>query len=195
MQGVAGLKARFPEARVVAPAKEAGSIPSVDVEVAEGDSVMVGGLKAKVIETPGHTAGHIVYWFEGEEILFAGDTLFAMGCGRVFETPLSTMWNSLMKLTHLPTETVIYCGHEYTASNARFALTVDPDNAVLKERAAAVFAMREAGKPTLPTTMEIELVTNPFLRADNPAVKRAVGMPDGDPAAVFAELRERKNKA
>jgi hydroxyacylglutathione hydrolase len=194
VQGVPGLKARFPEARIVAPAKEAEKIGGVDLAVKEEDTVMVGHLRAKVIETPGHTAGHIVYWFEDDDILFAGDTLFAMGCGRVFETPLSTMWNSLMKLTHLPTETTIYCGHEYTASNARFALTVDPDNIVLKERAEKVAALRAAGLPTLPTTLEIELVTNPFLRADNPGVKQALGMVDADPGAVFAELRQRKNK-
>ncbi len=195
IQGVAGLKARYPAVRVVAPAKEAQGIGGVDLGVAEHDTVSVGQLSAKVIETPGHTAGHIVYWFEAEDVLFAGDTLFALGCGRVFETPLDVMYESLMKLTHLPLETQVYAGHEYTLSNARFALTVDPDNAVLRERAMGIERMREAGTPTLPTTIEIELATNPFLRADNPAVKAAIGMADADPAAVFSELRERKNKA
>ncbi len=195
VQGLAGLKARYPEARVVAPAGEADKIGYVDLRVAEDDTVLVGHLGGKVIETPGHTAGHIVYWFEEEDVLFAGDTLFAMGCGRVLETPLDTMWDSLMKLVRLPLETRIYAGHEYTLSNARFALTVDPDNAVLKERAAEVEALRANNTPTLPTTLEIELATNPFLRADNPAVQAAVGLPGADPAAVFGELRRRKNKA
>lgn len=195
VQGVAALKARFPDARVVAPAKEADRIGGVDLRVAEGDVVSVGRLRAKVIETPGHTAGHVVYWFEDDDVLFAGDTLFAMGCGRVFETTLDTMYDSLMKLTHLPLETRIYCGHEYTLSNARFALTVDPGNAVLKARVVEVERLRAAGQATVPTTLAIELATNPFLRADNPEVKAAVGLADADPARVFTVLRERKNRA
>ncbi len=193
-QGVPGLKARFPEARVVAPRKEASRIGGLDLAVVEDDVVELGELRAKIIETPGHTAGHIVYWFESEDVLFAGDTLFAMGCGRVFETPPETMWHSLMKLTRLPTETTVYCGHEYTLSNARFALTVDPANPVLAERAATVERLRSDNRPTLPTTLEIELATNPFLRADSPGIKAALGMPDADPTNVFTALRERKNK-
>lgn len=195
VQGVPGLKAAFPEVRVTGPAAEAAKIGGLDRTVAEGDTVKAGRLQARILETPGHTAGHIVYWFEDEDVLFAGDTLFALGCGRVFETPLATMYASLMKLTHLPTETRIYCGHDYTLSNARFAVTVDPDNAVLKERAAQVEALRAAGTPTLPTTLAIELATNPFLRADEPQIKAALGLPDADPAAVFAALRERKNRS
>ncbi len=194
-QGIPAVKARFPQAKVTAPAREAERIGGVDHPVREGDTVAVGHLRAKVIETPGHTAGHIVYWFEGQDVLFAGDTLFALGCGRVLETPLDTMWESLGKLNRLPTETQVYAGHEYTQSNARFALSVDPDNAVLRHRAAEVDELRAAGKPTLPTTLEIERATNPFLRADNPAVQAAVGLAGADPAAVFAELRERKNRA
>lgn len=194
-QGIPALKARFPRAVVTAPAKEAGRIGGVDRPVGEGDTASVGRLHAKVIETPGHTAGHVVYWFEGQDVLFAGDTLFALGCGRVLETPLDTMWASLSKFARLPSETQVYAGHEYTAANARFALTVDPGNATLKHRAAEVEALRAAGKPTLPTTLEIERATNPFLRTDNPAVQAAVGLAGADPAAVFAELRERKNRA
>ena len=195
VQGIAGLKARFPGLRVVGPAAEAAKIGGLDETLKEGDTTRVGSLVAKVIETPGHTAGHINYWFEEENVLFSGDTLFAMGCGRVFETPLATMYDSLTKLARLPPETTIYCGHEYTQSNARFALTVDPDNVALKDRAAAVETLRAQGKPTLPTTLAIELATNPFLRAGAPELKRAVGMAEADPASVFAELRERKNKA
>lgn len=193
-QGIAGVKARFPAARVVAPASEAARIGRVDLGVSEGDLVQVGDLQAKVIETPGHTAGHIVYWFEDDDALFAGDTLFALGCGRVLETPLATMWDSLVKLSQLPGETEVYCGHEYTAANAKFALTVDPANDLLRQRAREVDALRANGSPTLPTTIAIELATNPFLRAEQPDVQAAVGMAGADPGAVFAELRERKNR-
>ncbi len=195
VEGIPALKARFPEIRVVAPAAEATAIGGVDLGVSEGDEVMVGHLGAAVIATPGHTAGHIVYWFEEAGALFAGDTLFALGCGRVMETPLDTMWDSLLKLSRLPGDTQVYCGHEYTASNAKFALTVEPDNAVLRERAREVDGLRAEGRPTLPTTIALELAANPFLRCAEPAVQAAAGLPGGEPAAVFAVLRERKNRA
>lgn len=194
IQGIAGVKARFPRARVVAPAKEAARIGGVDLGVAEDDTVVVGNLQAKVIETPGHTAGHVVYWFEDNDTLFAGDTLFALGCGRVIETSMATMWGSLVKLCQLPGETQVYCGHEYTLANAKFALTVDPANDLLKRRADEVAAVRAEQRATLPTTIAVELATNPFLRAEKPEVQAAVGMPNADPADVFAELRERKNR-
>jgi hydroxyacylglutathione hydrolase len=193
--GIPGLKARFPRARVVGPAKEAAKIGLLDLEVGEGDGVHVGALEAMVIEVPGHTSGHIVYWFEQEDLLFAGDTLFAMGCGRGFEEPASVLFHSLMKLASLPGETQVYCGHEYTLANARFALTVDPGNEILRDRAEEVKRLREAGQFTLPTTITIELATNPFLRAEEISVQEGVGMKGADPAAVFAELRERKNRA
>ena len=195
VEGIAGLKARFPDVRVVAPAKEATRIGGVDLGVSEGDVVVVGNMHAKVLETPGHTAGHVVYWFEGDDTLFAGDTLFSLGCGRVLETPMHVMWDSLIKLSQLPGETQVYCGHEYTLANAKFALGVDPGNVVLEERAREVEALRAQGRPTLPTTIALELAANPFLRADKPEVKAAIGMPDAEGAAVFAELRERKNRA
>ena len=194
VQGIPALKDRFPQARVVAPAKEAARIGRVDATVAEGDFVKVGSTQARVIDTPGHTAGHIVYYFESEDALFAGDTLFAMGCGRVLETPLAVMWNSLVKLAALPGETQVYCGHEYTLANAKFALSVDPGNDMLKSRADQVAAMRAAGKPTLPTTIALELDTNPFLRAEDAAISAKMGLPGADPAAVFAALREAKNR-
>ena len=193
-QGVPALKARFPGLRVSAPAKEAARIGGVDHPLAEGDYARVGRLAAKVLETPGHTAGHIVYWFEEEEIAFAGDTLFALGCGRVFETPPAVMWASLLKLAALPGSTQVYCGHEYTEANARFALTIEPDNALLKARAAEIAALRAAGKPTLPTTIAAEMATNPFLRAEEPTVQAAIGMAGADPAAAFAEIRGRKDR-
>ena len=194
-QGIPGLKSRFPDARVVAPAKEADRIANVTETVAEGDTVRVGDLAAKVLETPGHTAGHVVFWFEEEDLLFAGDTLFPLGCGRVFETPMPVMLASLLKLVRLPIETNVYCGHEYTLSNARFALTVDPANTLLQNRAAEVEAMRAAGTPTVPTTIALEMATNPFLRAEDPELRKAIGMESADPTAVFVELRERKNRA
>ena len=160
----------------------------------EGDYVRVGKLAARVIETPGHTAGHIAYLFEEDEIVFVGDTLFSLGCGRVFETPYAVMWDSLLKLAALPGETQVYCGHEYTEANARFALTIEPENPLLKDRVAAVAALRAAGSPTVPTTIFAELAANPFLRAEEPQVQAAIGMTDADPAVAFAELRARKDR-
>jgi len=195
IQGAPGLKARFPKLRIAGPAKEASRIGALDVPLSEGDYAQVGRIAASVIETPGHTAGHICYWFEQDEIAFCGDTLFALGCGRVFETPLSVMWDSLSKLAdRLPGETEIYCGHEYTQANARFAVTVEPDNVVLKGRVEEIARLRAAGRATLPTTMVLELATNPFLRAEEPEVQAALGMAGADPAAVFAELRTRKDR-
>jgi hydroxyacylglutathione hydrolase len=194
-QGIPALKARFPDARITGPAKEADKIGSLDTTLAEGDGVSVGALRAKVLETPGHTAGHIVYWFEDEALLFAGDTLFPLGCGRVFETSMSTMLTSLLKLTRLPIETQVYCGHEYTLGNARFAVTVDPDNTLLRSRAAEVEVLRKDEKPTVPTTIALEVATNPFLRVGDPSLQRAVGLSGADPTDVFTEIRERKNRA
>jgi hydroxyacylglutathione hydrolase len=195
VQGIPGLKQRFPAARIVAPAKEAEEIGGVDLAVVENDIVEIGELSAKIIETPGHTKGHIVYWFEDDDLLFAGDTLFVMGCGRVFETSMTVMWESLVKIANLPEETQVYCGHEYTLANARFALSVDPQNDLLKRRAEEVVEMRERGEWTPPSTIGLEIATNPFLRAEDPLVQAAVGLKGHDPAEVFGELRERKNRA
>lgn len=194
VQGIAALKARFSEARVVGPQKEAGKIAALEVAVKEGDTVKVGALSASVIETPGHTLGQINYWFGAEKLLFSGDTLFALGCGRVMETPLEVMWHSLAKLAALPPDTQVYCGHEYTQSNARFALSVEPDNQALQERARHVDALRAHGSATVPSTLELELATNPFLRAAAPDMQKAIGMSGADPAKVFAELRTRKDR-
>ncbi len=193
VQGISAVREAFPGLRVVGPAQEAQRIGGVDVQVKEGDYVEVGALKARVIETPGHTAGHIVYFFEDDEILFAGDTLFSLGCGRVLETPYPVMWSSLEKLMDLPGETQVYCGHEYTQANARFALTIEPANPDLKARAEAVTALRAQGKPTLPTTIALELAANPFLRAQVAQVQKAVGLEGADPAQVFSEIRRRKD--
>jgi hydroxyacylglutathione hydrolase len=194
VQGIPEVKARFPKARVVAPAGEAEKVPMVDETVREGDLVKVGSLTAQVYETPGHTIGHIVYYFDQDRLLFAGDTLFSIGCGRVNEAPMVVMWESLVKLAALPEETAVYCGHEYTIANGKFALTIDPDNTILQEHLAKCAAIRERGGFTLPSTIGLELAINPFLRAEVPEVQAQVGMAGQDPAAVFAEIRERKNR-
>ncbi|ATQ70087.1 MULTISPECIES: hydroxyacylglutathione hydrolase [Methylosinus] len=193
IQGVAGLKARYPNARVVGPRKDLGRIGGVDLPVGEGDVVTVGAARARVIEAPGHTTGHILYHFADDDILFVGDVLFSLGCGRVFETPMQVMHASLAKIAALPPRTRVYCGHEYTEANARFALTVDPANPRLAERVREVETLRRAGAATLPTTIAQELATNPFLRADDPGLRRATGMEQAPPERVFAALRERKN--
>jgi hydroxyacylglutathione hydrolase len=195
VQGIAGLKTRFPRARVAGPRREAAKIGGLDVALGEGDRVEIGALKGQAMEVPGHTSGHVAYWFEDEAIAFTGDTLFAMGCGRGFEEPAEVLFCSLMRLAALPEQTQVYCGHEYTLANARFALNVDSRNAALIERAEAVARLREAGQFTLPTTIALELATNPFLRADEPDIKAAIGMSGAPAGAVFAELRERKNRA
>ncbi|MCB1491282.1 MAG: hydroxyacylglutathione hydrolase [Rhodobiaceae bacterium] len=192
---VAGIEAlKSVGVTVTGPAKEASKIPGIDKTVSEGDTITLGNHTARIIETPGHTLGHIAYWFADDALLFAGDTLFALGCGRVFEGTMEMMWASLDKIRALPNETVAYCGHEYTAANARFAVTVDPENAALKARAAEVDAKRAKGEPTLPTTIGLERATNPFLRADDPAIRAALGMADASDAAVFAEIRGRKDR-
>ena len=194
IQGVPDVKAKFPNAKVWGAAKDAARIPFLDHRVAEGDLARVGSLAARVIETPGHTLGHIAYVFDADKIAFCGDTLFSLGCGRVFETPHAVMWSSLMKLAALPGETQVYCGHEYTQANGRFAVTIEPANPVLKARVEEVAKLRAQSRPTVPTTIAAELAANPFLRAEVPAVQAAVGMKDADPAAVFAEIRARKDR-
>ncbi len=191
--GIGALKARH-QCRVVAPRNEAQRISPVDEKVDDGDVVHVGSLRGRVIETPGHTSGHISYYFPADKLAFVGDTLFSIGCGRVIEGNPEMMWQSLLKLRGLPDDTRFYCGHEYTDANIRFAKTIEPNNKALAARAAEVAQLRAAGKPTIPTTIGAEKAENPFLRADLPEVAKAVGL-DGVPAwKVFAEIRERKNR-
>jgi hydroxyacylglutathione hydrolase len=191
--GIPELKARH-RCRVVAPQQEAAKIPLVDETVREGAKVSVGKLEANVIETPGHTAGHIAYWFQAEKLLFAGDTLFSIGCGRVIEGTPEMMWNSLCKLRNLPGDTQIYCGHEYTLANIRFAQTIEPNNRALAARAEEAARQVGASKPTIPTTIEEEKAANPFLRADVSAVAASIGLAGKPAAQVFAEIRARKNR-
>ena len=179
---------------IVGPAKEARSIPDIDVEVKEGDIVEIGGAKAIVIETPGHTNGHVSYYFPEEKIAFVGDTLFSVGCGKLLEGDAKTMWRSLQKLMALPAETNIYCGHEYTRANARFALSVEPENEALKVRAAEAETLAERGEPALPTTMAQELATNPFLRPSSPEIQKRLGMEGRELWEIFGETRRRKDR-
>jgi hydroxyacylglutathione hydrolase len=191
--GVGELKARH-KCRVVAPRAEAQRIAHVDETVGEGDKVQVGGLQGNVIDTPGHTAGHISYFFPDEKLAFVGDTLFSIGCGRVIEGTPEMMWNSLLKLRALPDDTRFYCGHEYTAANIRFAKTIEPNNKALAVRAAEVAKLLAAGTATLPATIAAEKAANPFLRADDAEVANAVGLAGSPAWKVFAEIRERKNR-
>jgi hydroxyacylglutathione hydrolase len=177
--GVDEVRARF-GARVVGAAADAHRLPELDQAVKEGDIVAFGTASARVIETPGHTRGQINYFIPDGEILLSGDTLFSLGCGRLSEGTPTEMFNSLRKLAALPGGTKICCGHEYTESNARFALSVDPDNAVLKARTEQARQQRASGQPTLPSVLSDELAANPFLRA-----------PD---VATFADFRARKDR-
>jgi len=180
---------------VVAPHDKTGKIANVDLRAAHGDVIKVGSLLARVLETPGHTLDHISYVFDNEKALFAADTLFSIGCGRVFEGTYPMMWDSLLKLRVLPDDFNLYCGHEYTASNIKFALTIESDNAALKARADEVTRLRADGKPTIPVTLGSEKKANVFLRADEPSVAASLRMKGASAAEIFGELRERKNKS
>jgi hydroxyacylglutathione hydrolase len=192
--GVVELKQKY-GCRVVAPHDKSAKIADVDLRVGQGDVVRVGNLLARVLETPGHTLDHISYVFDAEKALFAADTLFSIGCGRVFEGNYPMMWDSLLKLRALPDDFKLYCGHEYTAANIKFALTVEPDNAALKARAEEVKHLRSANRPTVPTLLGEEKKANVFLRADEPSVAAGVRMKGRSAIEVFGELRERKNKS
>jgi hydroxyacylglutathione hydrolase len=191
--GNAALKAET-GCTIIGPEREAAKVPGIDKGVGEGDTVTLGGFEVRVLDTPGHTAGHITYWIPAASVAFVGDTLFAIGCGRVIEGNAQMMWSSLHKLMALPKDTSLYCGHEYTQANARFALTIEPENEALSKRAKEVDQLRAAGKATLPTTLGLELETNPFLRPHSPAIQKRLGM-EGKPAwQIFGEIRERKNR-
>lgn len=168
-------------------------IPGIDIEVGDGDSFKLYEAEAKVWDVPGHTSGHIAYWFPESKALFCGDTMFALGCGRLFEGTAEQMWTSLSKFGEVPDDTWVYCAHEYTQSNAKFALSVDPANDALKAYVEEIDRRRERGVSTVPSLMGVERRTNPFLRADTPDLKQAVGMADASPVDVFAEVRARKD--
>jgi hydroxyacylglutathione hydrolase len=178
---------------IVGNAEDAARIPGIDLRLADGDGFGLGASKAEVIAVSGHTIGHIAYWFGHAGALFCGDTLFALGCGRLFEGSPEQMWRSLSRLRSLPPQTRVYCAHEYTEANAAFALSVDPGNAALVDRAQAVRAARRAGLATVPSTIDEERRTNPFLRADEPALAQSAGLSGAGPERVFAEIRRRKD--
>lgn len=189
--GNLALKATW-RATIVGPRADRERIPGIDVDVADGEDYRFGAQAARVFDVPGHTRGHIAYWFSESRALFCGDTLFTLGCGRLFEGTPQQMWRSLLKLRALPAETRVYCGHEYTQANARFALTVEPGNAALVERARRVDARRADGLPTVPAAMGEEIATNPFLRADQRPLQDWAGA-SGDPVATFAAIRRAKD--
>ena len=178
---------------ITGPKNEADKIPGIDRPVATGDTVALGDISATVIDVPGHTLGHIAFHAESDSAAFVGDAIFALGCGRVFEGNPAMMWDSLSKLKALPANTTLYCAHEYTASNAKFAITIEPDNAALQAYVAEIAEKRARNEPTVPMPLSRELATNPFLRADNPALQTAMGH-TGDPVATFAEIRGRKDR-
>lgn len=190
--GNEALKARW-GCTVVGAANDAARIPGIDVRVADGDALEFGSTSARVLEVPGHTSGHIAYYFADDGIAFVGDTLFALGCGRLFEGTPAQMWTSLGKLMALPDDTVVYCAHEYTQSNAAFALSVEPGNEALVARSGEIDRLRAKGMPTVPTTIALEKATNPFLRPDSENLRATVGMPDASLVDVFAETRRRKD--
>jgi hydroxyacylglutathione hydrolase len=191
--GIPGLVAAF-GCKVTAPEKARSHVPGADRYVREGDRVEVGGLTGVVLETPGHCADHIAYHFAREKVAFVGDVLFALGCGRVFDEQYDAMWASLRKIAALPPATELYFGHEYTLSNGKFALAVDPGNADLKAQVERAETVRARGDFTIPTTVAAERAANPFLRAVLPGMAAQLGMPGAPAAAVFRELRERKNR-
>ena len=178
---------------ILGAAADAGRIPGLDRGLQDGEDIELGSARAEVLLVPGHTSAHLAYWFAAEQALFCGDTLFSLGCGRLFEGSPAQMWASLERLRALPDDCRVFCAHEYTQSNARFAATVDAANPALAARIAEVETLRAAHKPTVPSLMAEERATNPFLRADQPALAAAVGLTGVPPAEVFAEIRRRKD--
>ncbi|MCZ4254473.1 hydroxyacylglutathione hydrolase [Sulfitobacter sp. G21635-S1] len=192
VDGLADLLADH-HASVVGAAADAHRMPELNVPVKEGDTVKLGSLTAHILDVSGHTVGHIAFYVPGASAAFTADSLMALGCGRLFEGTPPQMWDSMQKLMKLPGDTTICSGHEYTASNAKFALTVDPQNDALISRAKAVEDARAKGQPTVPSQLSTELQTNPFLRPADPGIRANLGMPDASDSDVFAEIRKRKD--
>lgn len=192
VEGNLALQKRY-GCSITGPRREASKIPGIDREVTGGDRFTWEGREVRVMDCPGHTLGHIAYYMPAEDAVFAGDTLFSLGCGRVFEGSMEQMHRSVSQFATLPPATRLYCGHEYTQSNARFALAVEPGNAALVQRAAEVERLREEDRMTCPSTIGAELAANPFLRTGSAEIRSMLGMENASDVAVFAELRERKN--
>ena len=192
IDGLTALLADHP-AKVIGAAADAHRLPPLNTAVSEGDTIMIGRETARVIDVSGHTLGHIAFHFPDSKLAFTADSLMALGCGRLFEGTPAQMFDSLSKLAALPADTLICSGHEYTLLNGKFALTIDPDNTALISRMDRVQKARDAGQPTVPSVLADELATNPFLRGHDPAIQARVGMTGAAPAAVFAEIRKRKD--
>lgn len=192
VEAIADLKQAY-GARVVGPAAEADKISGLDELVGDGDTVTLGETSFQVIATPGHTLGHIVYFDPHGRHLFSADALFSLGVGRMFEGTPGPMWEGIKRLRALPDDTLVYCGHEYTQANARFALSIDPDNRALQQRADVVNSLRSGGRPTIPFELGEDKRANPFLRADAPELARHYGLEGADPAEVFAAIRKGKD--
>ena len=186
------LKAQW-GCQVVGAAIDAERIPGIDMALADGDTLTLGSKQARVIEVPGHTSGHIAYYFAADDVAFVGDTLFALGCGRLFEGTPEQMSESLAKIMALPDQTTVYCAHEYTEANAAFALTMEPANPALQQRIKEIQALRAAGKPTVPTSIGLERATNPFVRSDSVELQAVLNLSGADDVTVFAETRRRKD--
>ena len=180
-------------ARVIGAAADAHRLPPLDKAVADGDSLTVCGEEMRVLDVSGHTVGHVAFHFPETGLVFTADSLMAMGCGRLFEGTPAQMWQSLSRLAALPDDTLVCSGHEYTETNARFALTIDPDNPALQARVAEIAKTRAEGRPTVPSLLSEEKATNPFLRAADPKIRAGLGMENATDAEVFAEIRRRKD--
>ncbi len=187
------LKKRF-GCEVIGAALDKQRIPAIDKTVCDGDVISFCGHEITVFETPGHTMGHLSYWISDSQLLFTGDTLFSMGCGRLFEGNGEIMWQSMEKLLQLPPETLVYCAHEYTMSNGEFALEIEPNNRVLQQRMSEVRALRRNRKPTLPVTLELECATNPFLRPDSVEIQKKLGLEGESLPVVFSKIRALKDR-
>lgn len=192
IDGVGALQ-RATGASVHGGAADTHRLPALDTPLAEGDSFRLGAETCRVIDVSGHTVGHIAFVFDGVPAAFTGDSLMCWGCGRVFEGTKPQMWESLRKFETMPAEMAVYSGHEYTAANAKFALTVEPDNPDYRARAQAVADARAEGLPTVPATLALERATNPFLRAAEPALAQAIAMEGASPTDIFTEVRTRKD--
>ena len=191
-EGVDELRRRY-GAEVVGHVKDRARLPKLDRELSEGETVALGETTARIIDVSGHTVGHIAFVLDSDKAAFTADSLMALGCGRVFEGTHAMMWESLSKFLAMPDDMRIYSGHNYGQANGRFALSIEPENAALEERIERIKSADAAGEPIVPVTIAEEKATNPFLRATQPGVKRAVGLAGADDASVFAEVRRRKD--
>ncbi|WP_170365419.1 hydroxyacylglutathione hydrolase [Ruegeria arenilitoris] len=193
VDGLPGILEQHP-AQVIGAAADVHRLPPLDKQVADGDRFEIGGEPVEVLDVSGHTVGHVAYYLPKSAVVFTADSLMALGCGRLFEGDAAQMWTSLSKLAALPDETSVCSGHEYTQSNARFAVTIDPDNTALQQRVHEIDQARAEGRATVPSNLGVEKATNPFLRATDPKIQAQLGMVGADPVAVFAEIRGRKDR-